>query len=111
MNKNPSKRQRAAARKREARPDVAVGAPGMMPGRARPSLVDEVRALPASTKRGWNFTPEQRAEIDQVRAAMAAGTLYISATALARHIQARYDLRVKFHTIRNKLVEIAGGKW
>lgn len=77
---------------------------------SRPSILDAVRAAGTRSRR-WDFTPEQRAEVDETRAAMADGSLYIGAQPFALLLKDRYNLQVGVCTIRARLTEIAGGKW
>lgn len=57
----------------------------------RPSILSEVAA--GIAKRSWSFTPEQIADIAEVRAAVAAGTIpRVGRERLARILKERYDL-------------------
>jgi hypothetical protein len=72
----------------------------------RPSILDELSADPGGRPRRWAFTAEQLADIEQVFAAIDAGTVTCGCGKLARILKARYDLPWAIETIRTRLLEL-----
>lgn len=89
-----------AAIRREAAADVAK-----TKNKARPSILDELAAAPPVRPR-WAFSAEQRADIDEVFDALAAGTIHIGMGRLAALLKTRYDLPWAVETIRQRLLEL-----
>lgn len=74
------------------------------------SLAEQLAATAPRARRGWEFPPAAKRDIDACIAANKAGS-YISATRLARALKARYDLPASLGTIRMRLAEMNGGTW
>lgn len=108
-----------AAIKREAAADkasayrravVAADADDVRAAKAgRPSILDELAAAPRSRPR-WEFTDEQRQDIEQVFAAEDAGTIKCGCRKLAAIIKARYDLPWAVATIHNRLLDLRNSR-
>lgn len=77
-----------------------------------PSIAEALLAAGTSRRRGWDFTAEQRAAIDECLAVNASGRGYIAALPLARALKERFDLPWSIGGIRAKLAALApGGRW
>ena len=72
----------------------------------QPSILAELPTKPDGRGPRWTFTAEQLADIDEVFAANAAGTIRCGCGRLARILKARYDLPWAVPTIRDRLLEI-----
>lgn len=114
-NPNPSKRQRAAARRRASKTPPGSELRECAPARIEvslvpaPSLVAELLAQPARPHR-IRIEGDVKRDVDEVLAAVRGGA-YITASQTARALIKRHSIPCTVNALRNVLTAYAGGRW
>lgn len=102
----------AAAKTRAAIKRGAAADKATAKTKTAPSIAETLLAAGMRPRYGFEFTPEQRAEIDACREVNRSGRGWISCLALAVALKEKYQLPYSSRHLQNKIAALCpGGRW
>lgn len=75
------------------------------------TLAQSLAASAPRARSGWKFSAAAVKDINEAIAINKSGSGYIAALRLAKALKAKYRLSASVGALRDRLAEMAGGRW